>query len=174
MKLFAIRNNKQRDELVDIIKNYRLPFKGVLQDIYPDRSVDFNAYYWGVLLKILSDELDHTPKELSEFFFNEIEFRPKTGLVQTIRKLFGKSVGISAEIKPKVKSPTPEEIHAFFKGTFLLEYRPDKKGIWSLRVVSTTELDQVEYMNYCLRIRGYAQVHWGISLPLPNEVIVNE
>jgi len=160
MELFAIRNNKQREELIETIKNYRLPFKTVLQDIYPHRSVKANAYYWVILTK-LSEELDHTPKELHDFFI-EINYKVKKNIIQKIKGLFIKS------------KATPEEFHMFFRGTFLLQYRPDKTGKWSLRIVSTTELDQVEFMNYCLHIRGYSMVNWGINLPLPNEVIINE
>lgn len=128
MELFVIRNNKQREKLIEIIENYRLPFKGVLQDIFPNRSISANSYYWGVLLKILSEETGHTP----------------------------------------------EELHKHYKRILLLQYRPDKTGKWNLRVLSTTELNQEEFMEYCLKVRAQAMVDLRINLPLPNEVIINE
>ena len=128
MELAAIRNNRQREALLEQLKGYRLPFKIVVQEIYPARSVDANAYYWGVITKMIAIETGHTA----------------------------------------------EELHEYYKRMFLVDYAPNKKNEWSLRVKSTTELDQREFMSYALKVRAQAMLDLGIDIPLPNEVIVNE
>jgi hypothetical protein len=67
---FIIRSNKQLDELVGHIKQKRLPFKGVLQDIFPHRSLDANAYLWGVLYKHISEYTGHDVLEIHDFYKN--------------------------------------------------------------------------------------------------------
>lgn len=68
MELAAIRNNRQREELIDHLKSYRLPFKIAIQEIHPSRSVDANSYYWGVVIKMIADTTGHTPEEIHEYY----------------------------------------------------------------------------------------------------------
>jgi len=64
METFVIRSQKQRQNLFEYLLEKRLPFKGALQDIYPQRSPEANAYYWGVMMRMISDYTGHTPKEV--------------------------------------------------------------------------------------------------------------
>lgn len=66
MDFAIIRNNRQRDALIAHLKERRLPFKAAFQDCYPIRSLDFNGYYWGVIIKTISDFTGHTPEEVHE------------------------------------------------------------------------------------------------------------
>ena len=75
MDFAVIRNNRQRDMLIEAIKERRLPFRIALQNLYPKRSIDFNAYYWGIVLKIISDYTGHTQEELHETFKRRYNFR---------------------------------------------------------------------------------------------------
>lgn len=74
----AIRNHRELDGLVLYLKQYRLPFKWMVQDIYPGRSLDANAYLWGVVYKRISDFTGHTTKEVHEGYLElfNIEYSP--------------------------------------------------------------------------------------------------
>lgn len=133
MDIAVIRNNNQRDELIATLKERRLPFKVAIQDIYPVRSLEFNNYYWGVVLKTISDYSGHAPEEIHEAYkrlFNlkqEFEFNAQTKMWEIVT-----AVG------------------------------------------STAELDQKEFAAYVSKVRADAEVDMGISIPLPNEVFINE
>jgi len=51
----VIRNNNQRSSLLEFTKSLRLPFKFHIQDVFPKRSIDYNSYYWGVVLPYIAD-----------------------------------------------------------------------------------------------------------------------
>jgi hypothetical protein len=79
MELFVLRNNKQRESLIDShLKGHRLPFKVLTQEIYPDRSLDQNAYLFGVVYKYIEDYTGMTKREVHDFYKNEfnIEYSP--------------------------------------------------------------------------------------------------
>ena len=79
MELFVLRNNKQRESLIEThIREYRLPFKLLTQEIHPRRSLDQNAYLFGVVYKYISNETGHTVREIHSFYKNEfnIEYGP--------------------------------------------------------------------------------------------------
>lgn len=85
MDLFIIRSKKQLSDLKELLDQRRLPFKVALQDIYPGRSLLSNAYYWGIVLKLISDATGHTQIECHEGYKHKYNFRhdiaynPKTG-----------------------------------------------------------------------------------------------
>ena len=62
----VIRNLRQRDEYISFVKSNRLPFKWAIQDLYPDRSLELNAYLWGVVYKMIADFTGHTTLEVHE------------------------------------------------------------------------------------------------------------
>ena len=68
MELAAIRNNKQREALLDHLKGYRLPFKIAIQEVHPNRSLDANAYYWGVVIKMIADAMGEVPARVHNEF----------------------------------------------------------------------------------------------------------
>jgi hypothetical protein len=68
MELSVVRNKKQVLELCNKLMERRLPFRLLIDDIYPVRSVDMNAYYWGVVLKYISEESGHTVEECHEIY----------------------------------------------------------------------------------------------------------
>ena len=82
MNLFVIRNKRQLLEFIEQLKKHRLPFRAVVDDIYPLRSLDMNAYYFGVALKYISEESGHSVEECHEAYkrkFNlKIEFEYNT------------------------------------------------------------------------------------------------
>lgn len=105
MDLFVIRNKSQLLKLVDLLNQRRLPFKLMADDIYPLRSVDFNAYYFGVVLKYISDESGHNIIECHEAYKQkfglriDFEFNTDKGIYEPV---FG--VGSTAEMNMRVFS----------------------------------------------------------------------
>lgn len=75
MDVLIIINKKQVDELHNQLKERRLPFKIAIQNIYPLRSLDSNAYYWGIVLKYISDATGHTQEECHKAFKKKYNFR---------------------------------------------------------------------------------------------------
>ena len=75
MHFGVIRNKKQALDLTEMINKMRLTFKFALQDIYPYRSLDANSYYWGVIMKIISDETGQPIEECHEGYKIKYNFR---------------------------------------------------------------------------------------------------
>lgn len=102
MDLTVIRSNRQRESLITFLKERRLPFKLALDDIYPPRSIDLNAYYWGVVLKYISDESGHDVIECHDGYkrkFNcKIDFKINgdTGIYEPVFE-----VGSTTELNNK-------------------------------------------------------------------------
>jgi hypothetical protein len=90
---------------VDLLNQRRLPLKIALDDIYPPRSMDFNAYYWGVVLKYISDESGHDIIECHEGYKQkfslriDFEFNTDKSIYEPV---FG--VGSTAEMNMRVFS----------------------------------------------------------------------
>jgi hypothetical protein len=62
----VIRNKQQALDLIECIKQMRLPFKFAFQEIFPIRSVDYNDYLWGYIYTPISAHTGHTPEEVHE------------------------------------------------------------------------------------------------------------
>lgn len=90
MNLYVIRNQRQLNDFKEQLSSKRLPLKIMIDDIYPNRSLDMNAYYFGVVLKYISDESGHTVIECHDAYkekFNlSIDFiqSKKTGILEPI------------------------------------------------------------------------------------------
>jgi hypothetical protein len=99
MDLLIIRNKSQLKFLTDLLSERRLPLRIAVDDIYPIRSLDMNAYYWGIVLKYISDESGHSVDECHDAYkrkFNlkiELEFNDLKGIYEPV---FG--VGSTAEL----------------------------------------------------------------------------
>lgn len=81
-KHFAIVDDKGKLELsnTDAFKNELLKFKGkrvyvIVDEEKQQRSINQNNYYWGVVVKILSNELGYTQEEMHEIL--KAKFSPK-------------------------------------------------------------------------------------------------
>ena len=68
MNVSTIHNKKQLEEYIAYLREGRLPKKVADQDIYPLRSLESNAYYWGIVLKHISDATGHTELQCHEEF----------------------------------------------------------------------------------------------------------
>lgn len=85
MDLYVIRNKKQLLDLTELMNNMRLPFKVAFQSIFPVRSLDMNAYYFGVVCKYIADVTGQSVEEVHEGYkkrFNykgDFEYNPKKG-----------------------------------------------------------------------------------------------
>ena len=66
------------------------------------------------------------------------------------------------------------EVHEGYKTLFNIEYSPDSKGYWALRLKSTTTFSTMSIMDYTEKVRADALVDLGINIPMPNEVFFNE
>lgn len=103
MDFAVIRNNRQRERLIEAIKERRLPFRVALQDLYPARSVDFNAYYWGTVLKMISDFTGHTQIEVHEAckirynFRHDFKYFKKSGKWKLVSKVDSSTAMFSRE-----------------------------------------------------------------------------
>jgi hypothetical protein len=72
----VIRSHKQRDELIDFIRSMRLPFKFYLQDVFEKRSLEYNAYYWGVVIDRICEYTGETdPDYLHEVLKAKFNFK---------------------------------------------------------------------------------------------------
>lgn len=58
-----------------MIKQMRLPFKYAFQNIYPTRSPESNRYYWGVVVKYISESTGHSPMEVHEAYKKKFLFQ---------------------------------------------------------------------------------------------------
>lgn len=102
MELIVVRNKKQALDLSKKIMSMRLPFKCMLDDIYPARSLDMNAYYWGIVLAYISEQSGHTIEECHDAYKKKfalgIEFKPnkEKGILEPV---FG--VGSTASMNNK-------------------------------------------------------------------------
>lgn len=65
--LYVIRNIRQRDALIERLKTLELPFKLLTQDMRKIRTVDMNAYYFGIALKMISEKTGHAVDECHDF-----------------------------------------------------------------------------------------------------------
>jgi len=119
----VIRNHRQRDEMIEVIKQMRLPFKFAFQDIYPSKSPDALAYLFGVVYKAISDHTGHSALEVHEGYkslFNMEwgeehgiwEFRVKGASKQNTRELaeFTEKVIADATIDMGLVIGRPNEI----------------------------------------------------------------
>lgn len=75
MDVYVIRNKRQFLKLSELLGNRRLPFRIAVQDIYPLRSLESNKYYWGIVLKAISDYTGHTQEECHEAYKRMFNFR---------------------------------------------------------------------------------------------------
>jgi hypothetical protein len=75
---YVVRNNEIRNYVIDILKDYRLPFKLYIQPIYPEKSPNQLAYLFGVVCKRISHYTGHTPKEVYEAYKEHfrVEYSP--------------------------------------------------------------------------------------------------
>jgi hypothetical protein len=64
----------------------------------------------------------------------------------------------------------PEEVHDAMKLRFLLV----SKGRLGVTLKSTTDLSTVEFEEYLEKVRAYAAMELRITIPLPNEVAMDE
>lgn len=65
---YIARNKELQAYIIEVIKNYRLPFKVLIQPIFPDKSINQLAYLFGVVCKRISDHTGHTPNEVYQAY----------------------------------------------------------------------------------------------------------
>ncbi len=67
--------NYDKESLVSYIEGLSGPVEIIVRPYNPVRSVNFNAYYWGVVLLKISDFTGHTDEEIHKEM--KIKFLPK-------------------------------------------------------------------------------------------------
>ena len=103
MDFAVIRNNRQRERLIEALGSRRLPFRIAIQDLYPVRSVDFNAYLWGVVYYYISLETGHTQEEVHDAckrrynFRHDFKYSKKTGKWKLVSKVDSSTAMFSRE-----------------------------------------------------------------------------
>jgi hypothetical protein len=82
MESFVLRNAKELDNYLSWLKGQRLPLRIISQFIDRQRTLDQNAYLWGVVYKEIADYTGHTVDEVHEHFKTkknvEYSFNPRT------------------------------------------------------------------------------------------------
>jgi hypothetical protein len=63
-ELYVARNKDLREWIAGIVSNYRLPFKVLIQPIYPKKTPNQLGYLFGVVIKMISDDTGHSPDEV--------------------------------------------------------------------------------------------------------------
>ena len=120
MDFAVIRNNRQRERLIEAIQERRLPFRVALQNLYPVRSVDFNAYLWGVVYYYISLETGHTQIEVHEAckvrynFRHDFKYSKKTGKWKLVSKVDSSTAMFSKEFMEyvmRVRADAEIELH---------------------------------------------------------------
>jgi hypothetical protein len=102
MDIIVIRNRKQLLKFTEWLSTTRLPLKIITDNIYPVRSLDLNAYYWGIVLAYISAESGHSIEECHDGYkrkFNlkiEFIFNEKKGIYEPVFQ-----VGSTAELNNK-------------------------------------------------------------------------
>lgn len=133
MDLMVIRSNRQLESLIAFLKERNLPFACAIDEIYPVRSARFNAYYWGVVIKMIADHTGHST----------------------------------------------EEVHEAYKKKYNLDLCfqfNQEKRIYEIAagVMSTARENKRKFAEYVMKVRADAEITLGITIPLHNEVYVNE
>ena len=115
------------------------------------RSLAQNAYYWGVVVELISEDSGHTPDEIHEYL--KQRFLPK-------RLAIANGNGVVAETEPK----------GLFRrvAQFLFGHEstaPDTVVIGG----STTRLNKIEFGEYVSDIQRWAAEELDIVMPDPHE-----
>lgn len=113
------------------------------------RSNEQNAYYWAVIVKIISEEIGYTPDETHEalkwmFLKKEVNREPLSVKVQKILDRLSEKIGISISWHRKGEPPNT--------------------------IRSTTSLSTKEMEDYNESCRRWAASELNIMIPAPNEV----
>lgn len=66
MEFFAVRNRSQMAKLVEYLEEIGLPFIFAVQKIRPGRTVEANAYLWGIVYKTIADVTGQSVEEVHE------------------------------------------------------------------------------------------------------------
>ena len=75
MEVRIIQNKKQALAFCESIMQGRLPLKVAVQDIYPTRSLESNAYLWGIVYEYISRASGHSPEEVHRAYKKQFNFR---------------------------------------------------------------------------------------------------
>lgn len=122
--MFVVRNNRNLETLQDHLKNKRLPFKVFTQEMRVTRSLNENAYLWGVVYEYISDFTGETKKRIHDFYkwrfnvvyepdkHNAFRLRIKgTSEMSTLSfEEFALMVRADAALEFKLRIPFPNEV----------------------------------------------------------------
>lgn len=75
MELRVIRNKKMLEEYKKYLSELPLPLKVASQSVSPGRTVEANAYLWGVVYKMIADEVGSSVIDVHEGFKAKYNFR---------------------------------------------------------------------------------------------------
>lgn len=73
--LYTIQSNKQRENFINMIKDMKLPFRAAVREQKTLRSLDHNAYLWGVIYQYIEDYTGIDKLELHDFYTNLFSFK---------------------------------------------------------------------------------------------------
>ena len=67
-----------------------------------------------------------------------------------------------------------DEVHEGYMSLYGYDFRPNKKGEWSFRRISSTEFSSIDLEEWALIVRAHAFLEFGIIIELPNETFNEE
>ena len=118
-----VENGKLLLDNVSEFNSYKTSFEGkriqlILRKYKTQRSIPENNYYWGVIVKILSDFLGYTPEEAHEAL--KWKFLRKGGKIETVKsttdlttteaEIYYENIRRWALTEYQVKIPLPNEV----------------------------------------------------------------
>ena len=71
----VIRNKAQLKEFTDRLNEKRLPFKVAIESIEPVRSLDLNAYLWGIVYGMIADAMGQSIDEVHAAYKKKFRFK---------------------------------------------------------------------------------------------------
>lgn len=129
------------EDFIDLLRVKRLPFKYMTQDVYPQRTIDQNDYYFGVVCTRIADAHGLTVEEVHEGYShrfrvlycpnlkNEWEFRRTSTTEDDIKTFWDyvERVRIDAEVELHIQIELPNE--CFVKDELKFATDPIWKGV---------------------------------------------
>lgn len=65
--LYSIQNRSDCERLIEILRQKRPPYKVLIEEMKGHRTIDQNAYYFGVVCKMIGDDIGCTVDEVHDY-----------------------------------------------------------------------------------------------------------
>ncbi len=96
---------------IDRLPDRALGYKILIEPIRQTRSMNQNNYYWGVIIKILGEELGYRDEEMHDAL--RMKFLQEHGKIETIKSTTGLNTKEFEEYLAKIREWASEELSIF-------------------------------------------------------------